>query len=137
PTTPSPCSKWARRRPRPAGSASKSFHSLSGGPKISRPRSKVSRPKLTRFTLLLINSLLPTGHASSLLPLTSNCPQFSVSATLLRRERSCPTDQITQTCSHTRQILWIGFCAGRSPATYHSDSPPQSNLSSTSRPPHP
>src|SRR5262249_10401464 len=49
---------------RDTGSASKSLHSLSGGPKISRARSKTSRLELTRFTLRSTSSWLPTAMAS-------------------------------------------------------------------------
>ena len=49
---PAPCWKWARFRPRPARSASKSPRSKSGEPRISRPPSRRSRAARMHFMLL-------------------------------------------------------------------------------------
>ena len=128
-----PVLEMGELRPRLAGWASKSRRSLSGGPKTSRPRSKTLRPKLTRFMLLSINLSLPIAHASSRLHLANACPQSLASVISLKPERLCPTDQVTQIYSDTRQTTWTGFCAGRSLAIYQSSSQPNSSLSSTLR----
>ena len=61
------------------------------------------------------------------LALGANCLRFTLTASISKREGSCPMEQTSRTCSGAPPTMSTRFCAGRSQARFRSSSRPSSS----------